>query len=115
VAFTYSPTTDRGRVRLRLSDTRAERAAFSDEEIDALLSDEGGWMGATIAGARILMTDRARFSRIYSNAEGSVDETAGLAALQAVIEQMMAKTTQALPTVLVRTLGSQPMDPYDPR
>jgi hypothetical protein len=61
------------------------------------------------------MTDRARFSRIYSNAEGSVDETAGLAALQAVIEQMMAKTTQALPTVLVRTLGSQPMDPYDPR
>jgi hypothetical protein len=44
-----------------------------------------------------------------------VDETAGLAALQAVIEQMMAKTTQALPTVLVRTLGSHPMDPYDPR
>lgn len=115
MAFTYDPTTNRGRVRLRLSDTRTERAAFSDEELDALISDEGGWEGATIAGARILMMDRARFARIYSNAEGSVDETAGLAALQAVIDQMTAKTTQALPTVLVRTLGSHPMDPYDPR
>lgn len=115
MSFTYSPTTDRGRVRLRLSDTRAERAAFSDEEIDALITDEGGWAGATIAGARILMADRARFARVYSNTEGSVDETAGLAALQAVIEQMMAKTTQSLPTVLVRTLGSHPMDPHDPR
>ena len=115
MAFTNSPTTDIGRVRLRLADTRAERAAFSDEEISALIADEGGWRGATIAGARVLMADRARHSRIYSNAEGSVDETAGLAALQALIDQLSAQTTQALPTVLVRNLGSHPMDPYDPR
>lgn len=115
MAFTYDPTTDRGRVRLRLSDTRPDRAAFTDAEIDALITDEGGWRGATVAAARILMTDRARFARIYSNAEGSVDETAGLATLQAVIDQLAAQTTQALPTITVRTLGSHPMDPFDQR
>lgn len=115
MAYTYDPTTDRGRVRMRLSDTRAARAAFTDEEIDALISDEGGWRGAVAEGARILLMDRAKFARIFSNDEGSTDETAGIAALQALIDQFAAKTSQGLPTVLVRNLGSHPSDPFDPR
>jgi hypothetical protein len=115
MAFSYDPTTSRGRVRLRISDTKAEAPAFSDAEIDALISDEGGWSGAVVAAARILLTDRARFARIYSNPEGSVDETAGLSALESVIAQYSAKTTDSLPTVLVRNLGSHPMDPNDTR
>ena len=115
MAFTYEPTTDRGRVRMRLSDTRAARAAFTDAEIDALISDEGGWRGAVVEGARILLMDRAKFARIFSNEEGSVDETAGTAALQALIDQYAAKAPTGMPAVIVTVLGSHPSDPFDPR
>lgn len=115
MAFTYDPTTDRGRVRMRLSDTRPARAAFTDAEIDALISDEGGWRAAVAEGARILLMDRAKFARIFSNEEGSVDETAGTAALQALIDQFAAKAPSGMPTVIVTSLGSHPSDPFDPR
>ena len=115
MSATYDPATDVGRVRIRIMDRKLTSPAFSDEEIQAVISDEGGWRGAVVALARNLMIDKARFARVFSNAEGSMDEGAGLAALQAVIDQYAAQTTQTLPTVLVRTLGSHPMDPYDNR
>lgn len=115
MAFTYDPTTDVGRVRLRLSDTRGDKPAFSDAEINAAISDEGGWRGAVAELARVLLVDKARFARVFSNEEGSVDETAGIAALQALIDQYAAKAPTGLPVVLVSTLGSHPSDPYDPR
>lgn len=115
MSFTYSPSTDIGRVRLRIMDTRKEQAAYSDEEISALIADEGGWRAAVVAAARGLLMDRARFARVFSNPEGSVDETGGVAALQALIDQFSAQAPASLPTVTVRTLGSHPMDPFDTR
>ena len=41
MAFTYDPTTDRGRVRLQIGDTdtvNADRQLFTDAEIDAFLA-----------------------------------------------------------------------------
>lgn len=40
MTFTYDPTTDRGRVRLLISDTSslAERQLYSDDEIDTFLA-----------------------------------------------------------------------------
>lgn len=42
MSFTYDPTTDRGRVRLLVTDVDAAQALFSDAEIDAFLAIEGG-------------------------------------------------------------------------
>lgn len=41
MAFTYNPATDRGRVRLLLTDIDAPTAVFTDAEIDAFLALEG--------------------------------------------------------------------------
>lgn len=41
MAFTYDPTTDRGRVRMQIGDTdtvNADRQLFTDDEIDAFLA-----------------------------------------------------------------------------
>jgi len=115
MSFTYDPLTDIGRVRLRIMDTRSTSPAFTDEEISALITDEGGWRAAVVAAARGLLMDRARFARVFSNPEGSVDETAGVAALQALIDQFAAQAPASLPTIVVRNLGSHPMDPFDTR
>lgn len=43
MTFSYSPfATDRDRIRFHLGDTDAPAAKFSDEEIDAVLSEKGG-------------------------------------------------------------------------
>lgn len=42
MAFTYDPTTDRGRVRLLLTDIDEPTAVFTDAEIDAFLDLENG-------------------------------------------------------------------------
>lgn len=51
MAFTYDPTTDRGRVRLLITDTDAANAIFTDAEIDAFLSIEGDAVKRAAAAA----------------------------------------------------------------
>ena len=41
MAFTYDPSTSRGRVRLMIPDRRPDEAIFSDVEIDTFLNIEG--------------------------------------------------------------------------
>lgn len=41
MAFTYDVTTERGKVRLLLSDTNSSNVIFQDDEIDAFLGLEG--------------------------------------------------------------------------
>lgn len=50
MSFTYDPSTDVGRVRLLIKD-KAEPALFSDEELEALLSMEGGSVFLAAANA----------------------------------------------------------------
>lgn len=38
MAFTYDPTTDRGKVRLLIADTDSTRVIFQDADIDAFIS-----------------------------------------------------------------------------
>lgn len=42
MAFTYDPTTDAGKVRLLVPDTRPDDYLLEDEEVDAFLSLNGG-------------------------------------------------------------------------
>lgn len=41
MAFTYEPSTSRGRVRMLITDRDSDAAIFQDDEIDAFLSIEG--------------------------------------------------------------------------
>lgn len=114
MAFTYDPTTDRGRVRLRLADTREETPFFTDAEIDALITDQGSWQGAVAEGARIALMSVGRFARSYSHStpdgeSRQEDETAAASFLQAVID-MYERRAPRLPTLTVRELAARPTD-----
>ena len=84
--YTYNPTisTDRDRLRLRLSDTRAPYY-FADEELDGLLTDEGSLDGATVAAARVWLANLGRHGGTYSNDRGSVSDAGRRESLEALI------------------------------
>jgi hypothetical protein len=117
VSFTYTPGTSIARVRVRLADTVAERALYSDEEINDALATEGSVEGAVAMFSRATVVRAARSARSYSNDQGSVDDTAGLQYLQAEAEKALADAattapTATLPLAVVGTLGRAPNDPY---
>jgi hypothetical protein len=70
VAFTYDPTTDRGKVRLLIGDTdeaTADNQLFQDNEIDTFLSMEGSTVRLaaalaleTMASSEAFITKRIR-------------------------------------------------------
>jgi len=118
VAFTYTPGTDRGRVRLTLSDTVAESAQFSDDEIDDALSLYTSVAAASAYLARVLYMRLARRAKDYTTPEGgSVNETGALQALQDLAEKLETDAatvtpTSTLPLAIVGDLGRAPNDPY---
>jgi len=87
VAFTYDLTTDIGKVRLKLTDTRVASAWFSDAEVQLGLDQGGTVNGAVIYLARVLLMDKSRRGARWTNAEGSYDDTSCIAALQELIRQ----------------------------
>lgn len=66
MTFTYSLTTDTGKVRLKLGDTtsgsgvRADGSNLTDEEIGLFLTEEGSVDGAIAAACEMLSRDWAR-------------------------------------------------------
>lgn len=72
MAFTFDPTTSRGRVRLLIADTDDVTAAnqvFTDAEIDAFLALEDGEVYAAAASAAESMAANASRSAIRYKAE----------------------------------------------
>ena len=117
MAFTYDPTTDIGRVRLRLRDIREQSALLTDAEITALISDQGGWRGAVAEGARVLLGQVARYARTYSTTRvdgtsESVDESAAAQYLQSLIEEY-SKQAPKLPVMTIRRFAPYASDPYN--
>ncbi len=50
MTFTYNPfATDRDRVRFHIADTNADAPIYTDEALDALLTESGDWRTAVIA------------------------------------------------------------------
>ena len=107
-AFTYDLTTEVGQVRLGLTDTR-EGGWFDDEEIAYFLSSGGSVKGAIVAGARVLLMDRARRSRSASASGESYDDRGQVQALEAIIKQYGGGGT-SLPAATVTMPGLLPMD-----
>jgi len=116
MAFTFDPTTDIGRVRLRLADTNEQSAILTDEIINALITDQNGWRGAVAEGARILLAQIARFARNYSTTRRdgtseSVDETAAATYLERLIDEYSSAAPE-LPVLTVRRLKGYASDPF---
>jgi len=108
--YTYNPTlsTDRDRLRLRLSDTRAP-FYFADEELDGLLTDEGSLDGATVAAARVWLANLGRHGGTYSNDRGSVSDAGRREALQELIRHY-GGIGDRLPSVSVTFPALRPFD-----
>lgn len=117
MSFTYTPGTDIGRIRMQLQDVVAERAAFSDEEIEDAITTEGSVRAATAMLARALLMRGTRTARNYSSPEGSVDEVGALAYLQDLVVRLEAQgststPSSTLPLVEVTDMARAPNDPY---
>jgi len=110
VSFTYAIATDRGRVRLLIADTSGSAYAFEDDEIDYFLTAEGTVVRAAYLAVRTLLADKAR--RVKRAEVGGIpyDDTAQIAALQALLASLATTSTADLPTVNTIAPATLPMD-----
>jgi hypothetical protein len=106
VAFTYSIATDRGKVRLNLTDTVPTGYVFEDDEIDYFLSSGGSVEAATAMGLRVLLADRARRARKFTLPGVTYDDTYAISELRELLKMYGAD----LPTVKVRMGATLDMD-----
>ena len=108
MAFTYDLATDRGALRLRLSDTNPKGYGFEDAELDYFLSAGGSLDAATVLAVRVLLTDAARRAKSFSDGERqlSYSDSGRVAGLQAVLKMYGGD----LPKATVIQPGPMPMD-----
>jgi len=105
MAFTYDLTTNRGKVRLRLSDTNALGYVFEDNEIDYFLTVGSTVVGAVVEGLKVLLVDRARRSKFFTLQGVTLDDRGAVQSIQAAISEY-----GGLPTVSVTFPAVLPMD-----
>jgi hypothetical protein len=113
MAFTYTIATNRGKVRLKLSDTNAAAYGFEDDEIDAFLSEGGSVDAAVVLGLRVLLVDAARRTKAFSmSASGSGSSLTAYndAARVAGIKEALRMYGGDLPTATVITPAALPFD-----
>jgi hypothetical protein len=73
----YNLTTDVGKVRLLIPDRDVADPAFSDEEIDVFLTEEGSIRAATALALEIAAVDDVRRFKITKTGQDSVDGVRG--------------------------------------
>lgn len=109
MAFTYDLSTDIGKMRLRLADTREESAFFTDAELTYLRNAQSTVDLAVADAARICLAQLARYARSFSGPDGAVDETAAGAFLQDLIDRY-GGAALAIPTVSLQRMGANPSE-----
>lgn len=76
MAFTYDPTTDAGKVRLLITDTRSDMQQFADAEIDTFLALAGTVRLAAAMALEVLAANEAlvqkRIDTMRIKTDGSV-------------------------------------------
>lgn len=116
MAFTYNEalTTDRDKVRFHIADTREESAAFSDAEIDALVTLAGSVYGAAALACDNMASAIAQGAQSYT--DGTPDGRSRTLDTTARIEALRARAAHfrnlaggsILPSITVRTLKEPP-------
>jgi len=92
MSFTYDPTTDRGRVRLLITDTDPTQALLQDAEVDTFLALEGG----VKTGAALALETIASNEALVQKATRLLDlQTNGPAVAKELRERAAALRTQA--------------------
>lgn len=115
-AFTYDPTTDRGRVRQHMADTIAANAVFSDAEIDAALSTQGSVEGACYQLASFQHAHALRHASVRSKSNTgesmSVDDTRAIDGWKALMDHFrpFARSSSRMPVVTVTTTKTPSSD-----
>ena len=80
--FTYDPTTDLGELRGLIADTRKASHGFTDAELNAYLAAESNVHAAAVRAMDLLIVDRARRARVFTEGDLQVDESATLTLLR---------------------------------
>lgn len=97
--FTYDLGTDIGKIRLRILDKDANRAVFTDDELQVFLDAEGGsWLLAAALALETMATDTKYLSKRVRLPDYEVDQTtiaAGLLAQASAIRQRVAESGEA--------------------
>ena len=106
MAFTYDLGTDRGKIRLKLSDTNSAAYGFEDAEIDAFLTEGGSVDKAVVLGLRVLLVDAARRAKAFYLPGTTYSDAGRIAGIQAALKMYGGD----LPTV---TVISPQIQPYD--
>jgi len=121
-SYTAGSTSSLNRARRALNDTGGSSGwTFSDDEINDWIADRGSWQGAVAEGYRVLAGRVARNAQDYSNAQGSVNQTANYALLKQQADdwdkraEAATASTTTIPKAIIRALGTAPSDPYDTR
>lgn len=111
MAFSYDVTTAAGKVRLLIADTNADAYAFEDAEISYFLTAQSDDVTkAAYMAVRSLLADRARRAK-RATVEGiQYDDTAQVAALKAILDELAMNTSAAMPTVSAISPDTLPMD-----
>lgn len=92
MAFTYDPSTDRGKVRLMIPDRSEEGVFFSDEEVGTFLEIEDGVLRATALALETMASDQAMTLKVVKVLDLSTD---GRAVSQALLERAAKLRSQA--------------------
>lgn len=106
MAFTYSLSTDVGKVRLKVADTNSAAYAFEDAEIQAFLDEGGTVTKAAILAIQTLIMDAARRQRAFSLPGMTYSDVGRVAALQQALKNLGGD----LPTASTITPAVLPMD-----
>lgn len=92
MAFTYDPTTERGKVRLMIPDRSEASMFFNDEEIDTFLAIEDGVQRAAALALETMASDQAMVLKVIRVTDLSTD---GRAVSQALLERAARLRSQA--------------------
>lgn len=117
MAFTYTLSTDIGKVRLKLGDTSSTAYAFEDDEITEFLSEGGSVTGATILALRTLYVDRARRGKFLVLPGMTFSDTAALEHIRQALKMYGADLptiSTSMPTVLPMDSGFDEPTPTFP-
>ncbi len=119
--YTAGSTSNLNRARRALNDTGGSSGwTFSDDEINDWITDRGTWQGAVAEGYRALAGRVARHAQDYSNAQGSVNQTANFDLLNTQAKEWDARAEAAsatsaavtMPRAIIGQLAPAPSDPF---